>query len=169
MAGGENKISTRNKASHKRPNQAVEGNPATKKRAVLVEITNISSNVHESTQKSRVEKARKPKPESDLDKPGNEVSHVLAGSPGSDELQKYGYAPSMFQYLRSLEVFSRFYVKFCTDFLRVDVLVAFTISFGITMSTILWPLKQSCMVLIIRKQCCDLLMYPEKNACLGVL
>lgn len=108
MAGGDNQIPTRNKASRKRPNQAADENPVMKKRAVLGEITNISSNVYGSTPNSCVGKSRRPKPESISNKPGNEVCHELAVSPGSDESQKYGYTPSMLQYLRSLEVFCRF-------------------------------------------------------------
>lgn len=107
MAGGENQIPTRNKASRKRPNQAADENPVMKKRAVFGEITNISSNVYGSTPNSCVGKSRRPKPESISDKPGNEVCHELAVSPGSYESQKYGYAPSMLQYLRSLEVEAR--------------------------------------------------------------
>lgn len=122
MAGGENQIPIRNKASRKRPNQGADENSMTKKRAVLGEITNISSNALESTPNSCVVKSRRPKPESILDKPGNEVSHELAVSPGSDESQKHGYAPSMLQYLRSLEVFCPFfYVKFLDGVLAYDV------------------------------------------------
>lgn len=71
------------------------------------EITNISSNISESIQDSCLGKTRKPKPESVFDKSGNEVNHELTVSPGSDEQEKYGYAPSMLHYLRSLEVEAR--------------------------------------------------------------
>ncbi|KAG6406628.1 hypothetical protein SASPL_134234 [Salvia splendens] len=107
MEGGENQIQTRSRASRKRPNQAAEEeNPMTKKRVVLGEITNISSNVTESNQNSSEAKIRKLKPESDLDKTGNEANQEVAVSPGSgsDEPRRYGFAPSMLQYLRSVEV-----------------------------------------------------------------
>lgn len=106
MEGGENQIQTRSRASRKRPNQsAEEENPMTKKRVVLGEITNISSNVTESKNSSEA-KIRKLKPESDLDKTGNEANQEVAVSPGSgsDEPRRYGFAPSMLQYLRSVEV-----------------------------------------------------------------
>ncbi|XP_057788189.1 cyclin-A3-1-like [Salvia miltiorrhiza] len=107
MAGEENQIQTRSKASRKRRSQAAEGNPMTKKRVVLGEITNVSSNVSGSNKTSSEGKALKLKPESVLDKSGNEVNHEIAVSQGSDEPQKYGCAPSMLQYLRSLEVEAR--------------------------------------------------------------
>lgn len=105
MAGGENQVPTRNRASRKRLNQSVEGNPMIKKRVVLGELTNISSNVSELTQNSCIGKTRKLKPEPVSKKTGNEVNLELVVSPGSDEPQKYGYAPSIFQHLHSLEVF----------------------------------------------------------------
>lgn len=98
MAGGENRIPSGRKASRKRPNRAGEENPKTKKRVVLGEITNVCSRV------SGEGKTRKPESGPVLEKPGNEISHEMAVSPGSDEPQKYGYAPSMLLYLRSLEV-----------------------------------------------------------------
>ncbi|KAG6408963.1 hypothetical protein SASPL_131991 [Salvia splendens] len=107
MEGGENQIQRRSRVSRKRPNQsAEEDNPMTKKRVVLGEITNISSNVTESNQNLSEAKIRKLKPESDLDKTGNEVNQEVAVSPGSgsDEPRRYGFAPSMLQYLRSVEV-----------------------------------------------------------------
>ncbi|KAH6773122.1 hypothetical protein C2S52_004037 [Perilla frutescens var. hirtella] len=109
MAGRENQLPTRNKSSRKRPIQSVDGNPnpMAKKRVVMGEITNLSSNVSGSTQDSCIGKTRKPKPDSVSDKSGNEVNHQLAVSPGSDEQEQYGYAPSMLQYLRSLEVETR--------------------------------------------------------------
>lgn len=128
MAGGENQIQTRSRASRKRPNQAAEGNPMTKKRVVLGEITNISSSAPGLNQNSSEGKIQKLKPESVLDKPGNEVNHEMAVSPGSDEPQKYGYAPSMLQYLRSQEVFDRFFIvvefgnKFLDFWVRYSVL-----------------------------------------------
>lgn len=109
MAGGENRVPARRKASRKRPNQAAEENPKTKKRVVLGEITNISPNVSASSRISGEGKTRKC--ESVLEKSGNEVNQELAVSPESDEPQKYGYAPSMLQYLRSLEVLS---LSFCS-------------------------------------------------------
>lgn len=104
MAGGENRIPSGRKASRKRPNRAGEENPKAMKRVVLGEITNICSRVSVSNQDSGQGKTRKSESGPVLEKPGNEVSHELAVSPGSAEPQKYGYAPSMLLYLRSMEV-----------------------------------------------------------------
>ncbi|KAI3445924.1 hypothetical protein Pfo_002589 [Paulownia fortunei] len=104
MAGRENQVPTRNRPSCKRPNQSAEGNPMMKKRVVLGELTNISSNVSGLTQNSVLGKIRKLEPEPVSKKTGNEVNFELVVSPGSDEPQKFGYAPSIFQHLHSLEV-----------------------------------------------------------------
>ncbi|KAK6159254.1 hypothetical protein DH2020_006568 [Rehmannia glutinosa] len=104
MAGVENQVPTKNRASRKRPNQSAEGNPMMKKRVVLGELTNISPNVSGLTQNSGMEKTRREKPKPVSDKIGNKTNFDLVVSRGSDEPQKIGYASSIFQHLHSLEV-----------------------------------------------------------------
>lgn len=92
-------VPTENRASRKRPNQSVEGGSRVKKRVPLGDLTNTSSNAPGLVQNPCALKTRKLKPESVSKSTGNRVA-----SPGSDEPQKCGYAPAMFQHLHSLEV-----------------------------------------------------------------
>ncbi|GFP88604.1 putative cyclin-a3-1 [Phtheirospermum japonicum] len=103
MADGENQIPTEIKAPRKRPIQSAEGYPAIKKRVVLRELTNISSDVSGRAQNPGMGKTRKRKPEPVSEKTRNETNIELVVSSGSDEPQNIGYASSIFQHLHSLE------------------------------------------------------------------
>ncbi|KAL7156889.1 hypothetical protein ABFS83_02G039700 [Erythranthe nasuta] len=104
MAGIENQIPTRNRASRKRPNQSAGTNPVKKNRVVLGDLTNTSSNL--LSRNPGQGKTRKIKPDPDPKKRENELNLELVVSPGPDEKppQKSGYASSIFRHLHSLEV-----------------------------------------------------------------
>ncbi|KAL8554636.1 hypothetical protein ACS0TY_002722 [Phlomoides rotata] len=104
MASREIPVPTENRASRKRPNQSVEGSSRAKKRVALGDITNTSSNVSGLSQNPSAVKTRKRKPEPISKTTENEANSDLVVSPGSDEPQKCGYAPAIFQHLHSLEV-----------------------------------------------------------------
>lgn len=99
MAGPENQVPTRIRASIKRPNQSAETNPTMKKRAALGEITNTSSNSNLG-----VGEALKLKHEPVLKKNENDAKAALVVSPGSDQSRKSEYARVLVQHLQSLEV-----------------------------------------------------------------
>ncbi|KAL2477313.1 putative cyclin-A3-1 [Forsythia ovata] len=121
MDDQENRIPTRRRAPKKRLNESVEGLSISKKRVVLGELTNISSNAAGLTLKSDPDKSRKPVPEpkAELKKTtAEEKDSVLVDEtanteidvvdfhvgPEDDESQKYGHAPLMYRHLHSLEV-----------------------------------------------------------------
>ncbi|KAK4491136.1 hypothetical protein RD792_001860 [Penstemon davidsonii] len=102
MADRENQ---RKRVSRKRPNESsTEETPMMKKRVVLGDITNSSSNESDSTTHLGPGKIRKPKPKPNSKNSRNEVNVEVLVSPGSDKPQKYGSAPLIYQHLHSLEV-----------------------------------------------------------------
>ncbi|CAI9769980.1 unnamed protein product [Fraxinus pennsylvanica] len=115
MDDKENRITTGRRASKKRLNESVEGISMSKKRVVLGELTNTSSNATGLTIKSGSGKSRKPifVPEPQ-EKVGELVDETVNTSidvnvdfhviPETDESQKIGLAHIMYRHLHSLEV-----------------------------------------------------------------
>lgn len=117
MADQENSVPTptRTRASKKRLKESVEGLSVSKKRVVLGELTNISSDAAGLVLKSAPSKSLKPvfvsereqkfgvlvakKASTEID-----VNVDLHVSPETDESEKYGHAPLMYRHLHSLEV-----------------------------------------------------------------
>lgn len=128
MADQENLIPTpiRTRASKKRLNESVEGISVSKKRVVLGELTNISSDAAGLALKSAPSKSPKPvlvpEPEQKIGvlvdkKTSTEIDvnvdfHV---SPETDESEKYRHAPLMFRHLHSLEVIFFLFLSIITN------------------------------------------------------
>lgn len=115
MDDQENRITTGRRASKKRLNESGEGISMSKKRVVLGEITNTSSNAAGLTIKSGSSKSRKPRfvpePQEKVGELVDEtVNIVIDGNvdfhviPETDESQKFGLAPIMYRHIHSLEV-----------------------------------------------------------------
>lgn len=118
MADKENEACPRSRASRKRPSESGLGNQVVKKRAVLGELTNISSDASDLGQSSISEKDRKFTPEPASKKVvGPGVNFELVVSPGSDAPRKSECTPSIYQHLHSMEVCNLLALKYLVIYL----------------------------------------------------